>query len=155
MKNMKKLIYITLILAATTIVFSSCGKYEEGPAISLLSKTARITGEWVLDSHYYNGEEQELTEYDNVVVELLKDGTGTLEAPFFGNTTLSIDLEWEFDGDKENLRTRIKDPDTGSWQSWEESKILMLKNNEMWLEREEIGELSGETVTVKEIYVAK
>jgi len=90
-----------------------------------------------------------------VVVELLKDGTGTLEAPFFGNTTLSIDLEWEFDGDKENLRTRIKDPDTESWQSWEESKILMLKNNEMWLEREEIGELSGETVTVKEIYVAK
>jgi hypothetical protein len=151
---MKKLFYITLILAATALVFNSCSKYDEGPAISLLSKTARITGEWELDKVYYDGEEQEMSEDDALEMELLKDGTGTIKAPFFG-TTLEIEMEWEFDDTKEYLRTRIKNPITESWESYEESKILMLKSSEMWIEYEETDDQTDEVHTVKQVYMAK
>lgn len=29
------------------MLFSSCRKYEEGPAFSLATKTARLSGEWL------------------------------------------------------------------------------------------------------------
>jgi hypothetical protein len=34
------------MLAIVAIVFTGCGKYEDGPAFSLRSKNARLQGEW-------------------------------------------------------------------------------------------------------------
>jgi hypothetical protein len=153
---MKKLFYITLILAATALVFNSCSKYDEGPAISLLSKTARITGEWELDKVYYDGEEQDDLNY-SLEIELKKDGTGSMKSTIFlllyGSDEL--DLEWEFDDTKEYLRTRTKLRLTESWESYEESKILMLKSSEMWIEYEETDDQTDEVHTVKQVYMAK
>lgn len=40
---MKKIILLTLVVVfATTLTFIGCGKYEDGPSISLASKKARV-----------------------------------------------------------------------------------------------------------------
>ncbi len=45
---MKKL---SILFAAFAVVFlASCGKYEDGPGLSLRSKKARLTGTWVVES---------------------------------------------------------------------------------------------------------
>ncbi|MCS7078295.1 MAG: hypothetical protein NZ455_16400 [Bacteroidia bacterium] len=43
---MKKIKVLTLVLfiGLSTIISTSCKKYEEGPAISLRSKKARVVG---------------------------------------------------------------------------------------------------------------
>ena len=51
---MKKILLLTLI---TTIIlpFSSCKKYEEGPALTLLSKKQRAANTWNILKYYENG----------------------------------------------------------------------------------------------------
>lgn len=49
MKNLKKLTYLTLA-GATTFGVSSCGKYEDGPGLSLLTKKSRVAGSWDVKS---------------------------------------------------------------------------------------------------------
>ncbi|MDD4149454.1 MAG: hypothetical protein PHE33_05445 [Bacteroidales bacterium] len=49
---MKTKVFI-LILVMFGLTFSSCKKYEDGPALSLKSKNARITGEWKLVAYSY------------------------------------------------------------------------------------------------------
>lgn len=51
-KIMKTKVFI-LILVMFGLTFSSCKKYEDGPALSLKSKNARLTGEWKLVSYSY------------------------------------------------------------------------------------------------------
>jgi hypothetical protein len=43
---MKKIVYSLIAILIISATYYSCGKYEDGPAISLRSKTARITGVW-------------------------------------------------------------------------------------------------------------
>ena len=49
MKNFKNLTYLTLA-GVTDIGVSSCGKYEDGPGFSLLSKKSRVVGDWEVKS---------------------------------------------------------------------------------------------------------
>ena len=150
---MKKLIYIFLIVATTAFIFSSCNKYEEGPAFSFQTKTQRITGDWELSKTYIDGTEQ-AADTTNIEMTIEKEGTGEIKIPFFG-ATISVNIEWEFDDTKENLRMRAQNWTTDSWGSWEESKILMLKSDEMWLEYTETDEVTGESYTQKDIWVTK
>lgn len=43
---MKRTRLLLAIAFAISVVFISCGKYEEGPSISLRTKKARLTGVW-------------------------------------------------------------------------------------------------------------
>jgi hypothetical protein len=45
---MKKFIFPVLIATLVAFGFSNCSKYEEGPSFSLLTKSARISGDWNL-----------------------------------------------------------------------------------------------------------
>ena len=110
-------------IAAAIVVLSACSKYEEGPGLSLRSKTARVSNEWkityaydlsdsVIVSSDYMGETWTLD--NNKVATEMKDGmvnkTGT----------------WEFVGEKEGIVIRYGlDAD--------QYTIVMLKENEMWL----------------------
>lgn len=49
MKNNKKMVVATLAGIAA-IGLNSCGKYEDGPKFSLLTKKARLAGEWDVKS---------------------------------------------------------------------------------------------------------
>jgi hypothetical protein len=127
---MKKLIIafctITLI---STVVFTSCSKYPDGPKISLRSKKARLAGDWKIDKATYNDED---------ITEDLKDGWGA-------NFVLHIDKggkytatgndpdtgKWELGEDKDDVRFQSDEPN-----SKEESyKILRLANKELWLKQ--------------------
>ncbi|HET7819657.1 MAG TPA: hypothetical protein VFL70_10155 [Bacteroidia bacterium] len=47
MKKISKIIFVAVLISST--LFTSCGKYEEGPKISFASKKGRLTRKWVLE----------------------------------------------------------------------------------------------------------
>ncbi|MBN2680870.1 MAG: hypothetical protein JXR58_00035 [Bacteroidales bacterium] len=50
MKNLSSLLFATLIISSM-FVFDSCKKGEEDPFISIFSRKARITGDWVIQNN--------------------------------------------------------------------------------------------------------
>jgi hypothetical protein len=54
---MKKTAFFTTLILAT-ILLVACKKYEEGPTLSLRSKTARVAGNWTLESYTVDGQDQ-------------------------------------------------------------------------------------------------
>lgn len=128
---MKKFAIIFIIVAATTMIFSACGKYEEGPAFSLLTKKARIVGTWTYSEVTVNGVVQDMQGFV-MKSTLEKDGTGTMSMIVSG-ITLTSDLKWEFDDTKENIRTQVKEFNETEYSDWEEAEIIRLTNSECWL----------------------
>ena len=125
MKNTK--IYLFLSIAVIiSLAITSCGKYEDGPGFSLLSKTARMTNKWELKS--VDGETIPAGE---AVLDLKKDGSFSINEDGY-----IIDGSWEFSNDKEDLRLTI-------FGEGIDLKIRRLTNKELWLENElEDNELS-------------
>ena len=138
----EKAVLCTLI--SIIIAFSGCKKYPDGPAISLLSKESRITGEW--DVEYFSIDGYDSTSY-------LKSQT------FYGKYFLSSEMEashklfifksisddpndnghglWMFLNHKESLYINFENyhgASTGAYRAksvvWE---IRRLKNKELWL----------------------
>lgn len=112
-----------LMLAAAIVIalnFSSCGKYEDGPSFSLMSKTSRLTGEW------------EVVKYDNVapdddiILEFEKDGDFSLTYEYDGYS-YSYDGEWSWEEGKEEIEIEV-DGDKSTWE------VQRLTNNELWFE---------------------
>lgn len=132
-----------IFLVVALFAFTSC-KYEEGPAVSLLSKKARLSGEWTVDKVMYDGEEltgDEMKMYEAQTVTFEKDGTGNIHTDAYSmdynGTTVDIpesdmSLEWEFNDDKTKLKVRTKMEDSEEWSDWSESEILKLENKEAW-----------------------
>jgi hypothetical protein len=120
---MKSIIKISLVLVmAAATIFSSCGKYEDGPAISLKSKTARLCREWVDADCTSNCD----------ATEFKKDGT------IATNGTTWSGIKWAFSSDKKNLEMTIT---IGSASSTSSSEITRLTSKELWLKD------SGGTIT--------
>lgn len=145
---MKNLVSIGLLIGVIALVFTSCGKYEEGPSISLASKKGRVANEWIVEKQIVDGEDEELSGYEQYYIYALeKDGTGKMKVEAHTATYGGVDvpvaasetnLEWEFDDSKEQLRTRMENED-GTFDDWDEddwSTIIKLKSNEMWLQDE-------------------
>ena len=109
-----------LFTAFVLLLLVSCGKYEDGPGFSLLSKTARMTNKWELKS--VDGQTNTGGE---VVWDLKKGGDASFS---FGGATETG--SWEFSSDKEDLILEA-DGDASTW------KIRRLTNKELWLELEE------------------
>ncbi|MFN6943748.1 MAG: hypothetical protein ACK4ND_02290 [Cytophagaceae bacterium] len=59
---MKKTIIVLAVLVAPLFFLNSCRKGEEDPAISLRSRDARLTGNWVLAN--FSGTATEIDDYD-------------------------------------------------------------------------------------------
>jgi len=140
---MKKIGIILSIVAGFAILFTACGKYEEGPAFNLKTKKARIVGTWGIKEITVNGNVQDLGDFANTTFELKKDGTGKLNTSFFG-MTISVDMEWKFDDNKENLMIRMKNQNN-EWEEWESSEIIKLTSSELWFR--DVETENGETIT--------
>ena len=123
----KTKIYLFLSIAVIiSLAITSCGKYEDGPGFSLLSKTARMTNKWELKS--VDGETIPAGE---AVLDLKKDGSFSINEDGY-----IIDGSWEFSNDKEDLRLNM-------FGEGIVFKIRRLTNKELWLENElEDNELS-------------
>ncbi|HBS85417.1 MAG: hypothetical protein A2W91_16545 [Bacteroidetes bacterium GWF2_38_335] len=147
--KMKKILNISIIAAAITLILSSCGKYEDGPGMSLRSKKGRVAGEWVIEKSYTNGVEDSLNVYQqNCRYVFEKDGSGAFvndeytlvidDVPFVFEAD-EIQMEWEFDDKKENIRTRLYNETSSTWQDWNEwFTITRLTNKEMWFSYTEV-----------------
>lgn len=134
MKNLKNLTYLTLA-GATTLGVASCGKYEDGPSLSLSTKKARVAGDWevksigttVLGNNYSV----------NMVFE--KDGSVQVTSTYnYGGYSQSYTYagSWDFASDKEQILLTVD----GSADLYE---IKRLTNKEMWLD-DDITALDGD-----------
>lgn len=107
---------------------SSCGKYEEGPTFTLLSKKARMVGTWELMSSTSNGNTVDLTQFSAKYI-LSKDGTYAFSSTIslFGiPVPLSEFGKWEFSEDKLQL---LLTPDNST--NVNAVTILKLTNKEL------------------------
>ncbi|MCF8417153.1 MAG: hypothetical protein K9G40_12990 [Crocinitomicaceae bacterium] len=133
MKNFKNLTYLTLA-GVTAIGVSSCGKYEDGPGFSLLSKKSRVVGDWEVKSI---GADVYGTDYSvNMSFEKSGDLLVTSSYSYQGSSqSYSYAGSWDFASDKEQLSLIVD----GSVQLFE---IKRLTNKEMWLD-DDITALDG------------
>ena len=113
------------LMAVAAIAMTSCGKYEQGPGFSLLSKKARITGDWTLDVVTVNGAAQDISGY-TVNVSIEKDGTFTVKWTS-GGFSVEDKGTWKFSDDKTKLIVTDQDGDVS------ESEIVRLANKELKL----------------------
>ena len=124
-RNFFKASGLAVLLA--TFLFAGCGKYEEGPGISLRSKTARVANVWKIDKYTVDGVEQDVTSLGDWSWEYTKDNKVTSTYVIAGQTTTD-EGTWEFNDDKTELGVKGSTSTNFSY-----SKILKLKNKELWM----------------------
>jgi len=131
-----------LVLALLSLTVVSCGKYEEGPGFSLISKKNRITNTWTLSKVEVNGQDETppSTSY-TLKMTLKEDETVTanytvLTIPFTTTGT------WAFNSDKSTL---ILTDNSGT----STNTILRLTNKEMKLRQIANGDTTTNTYVVQ------
>jgi hypothetical protein len=73
----KKIVYTFILALGMGLTQTSCSKYEDGPAISLRSSTARITNHWKISKVTSNANDITL-QFSGHEWEILKDGNFNL-----------------------------------------------------------------------------
>ena len=127
MKSINKQ-YISAVAAAVIIFnFSAC-KYEDGPKISLLSKKARLSGNWELVK--ING--KKVSDID-VEMEFEKKGD------------ITIDYVYQYNGSNYNYSSQ------GEWQ-WEEGKEVIDVDFKDWHEEYTVKKLTNSELIIEDSY---
>jgi len=127
MKSLK--LFSFALLAVVFVLGTSCGKYEEGPGFSLMTKKARVAGVWKLEKYVSaNGTVTNADADDNTTFEFTKDGSVIITSTD-GGTSFTINGTWEFTKDKEYIKTTLV---FFGQTSTDEVKILRLTNKEFW-----------------------
>lgn len=104
-----------------------CGKYEEGPGISLRTKKMRLTGEWEIDEYVVDNENF-TSDFNFYEIEFTNDNEFTERGQLEGFETFTFEGDWDFSGDKEELELEYDDGDRA------DLKIIRLTNSELWVE---------------------
>jgi hypothetical protein len=125
---MKKNILILFVaVMGVAFTFSSCAKYEDGPAFSLLSKKARLANTWKVEhvtSTTPSGTSSDWTSaFSSYVLTIEKDGKWS------STSSLGSDAgTWELGEDGDDVR--FISSQQGSTE--ESYRILKLKSKELW-----------------------
>lgn len=154
---MKRTVIILFILAISAILFSSCGKYEDGPALSLRTKKARLKGTWDLselrnDGTLINFKSISVPDFPLSISASLKfifakDETGEFKIAVAGMPMgINGTTKWEFTSKKENLKLKVESLDESIMAllreggadviipvDGQEFEIRRLTNKELWL----------------------
>jgi hypothetical protein len=160
---MKKITQLSILLIITSLIFNSCSKFEEGPAISLRSKKARLENTWeiekIIDSKGNTATISDIFDTDSISeiigfdIEIIsqkftftKDGDveHILEIKLNGapvTTEISMTGTWEFIDETGLKITMDANTTAGIPSSVEEYNILKLANKELWLEYNFYGEI--------------
>ena len=128
MKKRFNLILLGVIVILSTMTFDSCKKYEDGPAFSLRSKTARLTGTWKVDE--WGGQD---LQYDAFFI-FEKNGDFEMKLTY-GGASSSIMGDWEWKSGKEEIKIDFDNEDFTDATL----EILRLTNKEFWFETEDQG----------------
>ncbi len=126
--RMHKLFSTFALFSLLLLFVSSCGKYEEGPNFTLLTKKARMVGTWELTSSTSNGTTVDLTQFSAKYL-LSKDGSYAFSSTLivFGiPVPLSETGNWAFSEDKLQL---LLTPDNST--NVNAVTILKLTNKEL------------------------
>ncbi len=129
---MKRIFNYAAVALVATLFITACGKYEEGPKLSLRSKKARVANTWkiaggtvsITDSTG-NTTSSDVEPDEDYSITIEKDGTWKDSDDDSGT--------WEFSDDKEKLKMTYEEDGVSTTF---ESEILKLKNDEMWLKDE-------------------
>jgi len=137
-KSILKITVISLLTVSSGLLTTSCKKYDEGPAISLRSKKARIVNKWKAEKVTENGKD-ETSDYQGVTWEFKDDNK------FYFNFSggLAITGKWEFNNDKSKI---ILTFDITNEKT--ELEILRLKEKSMWL-KENSNDANGKPETTE------
>lgn len=132
---MKKLSFLLIFaVLLSSISFTSCGKYEEGPGFSLLPKKTRLQQKWrPIEEVSPNGVVTQLS-HDGDYTEFVKGGT----VKYFNSSwNLGYEGTWIFTDDKLNVVTTYSYTLLGTQYDFVDTlKILKLKINALGLEDE-------------------
>lgn len=146
---MKRILSLGLVaLFASTLLLSSCSKYDEGSNFTLLSKKSRMVNNWHLMSARVGGFEINLSG-TSTHLELSKDGSAKYTETYTVLGTIYEGITngtWEFNDDKSKLVLT----ETGASVS-DEITILKLTKDEMKTEQIDpsTGSVSIETWATK------
>ena len=137
MKSLSKIAAFVVLIAS---VAASCGKYEDGPKISLLPKSARLIGAWKIDEMYKDGVSQTVTaDQKDDYIEFKKGGVLSVTIVSSGMTT-TFSGTWSFTANKANLKIVYSGSVFGiPFTSDEEYTILRLTSSELWVEQLKAG----------------
>lgn len=125
---------ITFLILCISII--SCKKYEDGPAFSLMSKKARVSNIWKVDTYYLNGVDK-TTEYRQLITreKLVIYQSGNFEYSELSNWIWAVPNytgTWKFVNNKSDLEMT---PDNIAVKT-KTCKILRLKNKQLWLQEQ-------------------
>jgi len=130
---MRRLIAVLLVVILSVATFESCGRYENGPEISLRSAKSRIVGEWHLADLLVN-DKREQTLFD---MESSSELTFNDDGTYLYNKLQSVKFpqelvgEWSFGEDKTELLLIQRDSINGDSERM--YKITRLSKDELWL----------------------
>ena len=128
---MKTKKYLTVaLLFALTLGFVSCGKYEEGPGLSLRTKKARISNVWKPVKVISNFIEDTAALSLETRVEFTRDDVFRI---YIDSSQTWVTGEWEFSEDKLRVIGTYAVPFVGEFK-WDR-KIIRLTADEFWVER--------------------
>ncbi len=116
----KTIIYAAIGFVLIGSTMTSCSKYEEGSKFTVLTKKARVVGDWTVASVESGGVTTQVT---SMTISFKKDGS-TVET--IGST--SVTGKWDFNSDKDFIVM------TDSQGTSTSLKIIELKNKEMKLQ---------------------
>ena len=130
LRNLSFLIACAFLFAAG---LNSCSPYEEGPAISLRSKTERVANTWRVNYAVEADGDDKTSDYEEDRYVLDKDGNVTHTFDIAG-TVFTATGTWAFTNDDENIRIQTSFDFLGfPVDSDETFEILKLKETEVWI----------------------
>lgn len=107
-------------LGVLALTLQGCGKYEDGPAFSLQSKTKRLVGDWYMQN-------ASLFQELELILEFEKDGDFTLEQviSYSGYDPYSAEIEgsWEWEDGYEAVILSYEDEGENEQVRWEIKRL--------------------------------
>lgn len=122
-----------LLLLIFSIFIFGCKKYDDGPGLSFLSVTERLTGTWDVKK-WEGGGFDAFDIYDEIEMEFGSDGDWQGEYAVFGGGSDDVYGNWSFDEDKSHILIEVNNYE----YEWE---IKRLTNKELWFETEDNEEV--------------
>jgi len=121
------------VLALITLgaLGTGCGKYDDGPDLSLRSRKERIANTWRVEKAM-NGGDDVTYAFDEYELKMTKDGDATLTANYeLGDLTFEFATNgtWDLENSDEDLKLDFENNDAD-----ETYEILRLKETELWLQ---------------------
>lgn len=128
-----KTIKLLMFIAGCTALMTSCKKYDDGPTISLRSRSERVANNWRVDGATDNGNDV-TNSFQRYEVSFTKGGDATLVAHY---SFIGIDYDystsgtWSFESSDEKIRVDYQNDAADATYL-----ILRLKEKELWLKQE-------------------